>query len=217
VEEYSKLNNQIYSHDDKSLYVNLYFASTVDWKQRGVRVKQETNFPESERTVLTIEKAPPAPWALRLRIPAWTSVENSVAINGKKLETAGTPGTYLTLTRGWKAGDRVELTMPMRVTAEPTSDDTTQQAFLYGPLVLAGQYPKEGVNDHLEHLQGPQITEAAAVEVPALKQDGAEPGAWITPVSGELLTFKVTGQASDVILKPLNQSWQRFAVYWKVS
>ena len=217
VEEFSKLNDQIYSHDDDSLYVNLFFASKVDWKQRGVRVKQETTFPESERTMLTIEKTPSAPWALRLRIPAWTSAENSVTLNGKRLETAGTPGSYLTLTRAWKAGDRVELTMPMRVTAEPTSDDTTQQAFLYGPLVLAGQFPKEGIDDQLQHNQGPQISQAPAVDVPSLKQAGAKPGEWIKPVAGEALAFKATGQASEMVLKPLNQSWQRFAVYWTVS
>jgi hypothetical protein len=217
VEEFSKLNHQIYSHDEDSLYVNLFFASKVDWKQRGVRLRQETTFPESDRTVLTIEKSPSAQWALRLRIPAWTSADNSISINGKLLETAGTPGSYLTLKRTWKAEDRVELTMPMRVTAEPMSDDTTQQAFLYGPLVLAGQFPKEGINDHLEHLQGPEIGQAAAVDVPTLKQGGADPGEWIKPVAGEPLTFKATGQATDVVLKPLSQSWQRFATYWTVS
>ncbi len=144
VEEFSKLNDQIYSHDDDSLYVNLYFASKVDWKQRGVRVKQETTFPESERTMLTIEKTPSAPWALRLRIPAWTSAENSVTINGKRLETAGTPGSYLTLTRAWKAGDRVELTMPMRVTAEPLLTTLRSRHFYTGRWCWPGNSLKRG-------------------------------------------------------------------------
>lgn len=217
VEEFSKLNNQIYSHDDNSLYVNLFFASKVDWKKRGVRVKQETTFPESERTLLTIEETPSTPWGLKLRIPAWTSAENTISINGKRLEASGTPGTYLALQRVWRAGDRVELTLPMHVTAEPTPDDATQQAFLYGPLVLAGQFPKEGINDHLEHNQGPQINEAPVADVPSLKRAGAEPADWIKPVSGQRLTFEAKGQANDVVLKPLNQSWQRFAVYWTVS
>jgi hypothetical protein len=125
----------------------------VNWKERGVRLKQATNFPESERAELAIEKTPAKAWTLRLRIPAWTTAENSVAINGKRLEASGTPGSYLTLTRVWKAGDRVELTMPMRLTAEPLADDRTQQAFLYGPLVLAGQFPKTGLAEDLEHIR----------------------------------------------------------------
>jgi DUF1680 family protein len=197
--------------------VNLYFASTVTWKERGIRLKQAANFPESDRTQLTIEKTPAKAWTLRLRIPAWTTDENSVAINGKRLETAGTPGSYLALTRMWRAGDRVELTMPMRLTAEPLADDRTQQAFLYGPLVLAGQFPKAGLAVELEHHMGPEVNEAPAVDVPSLKAAGSDPATWIKPVPGEALTFRTTGQERDVTLKPLNQSWQRFAVYWTVT
>lgn len=104
--------------------------------------------------------------------------------------------------------------MPMRLTAEPLADDRTQQAFLYGPLVLAGQFPKTGLTDDLEHHQGPEIQEAPGVEVPALKAAGADPAAWIKPVPSEALTFRTVGEG--ISLRPLNQSWQRFAVYWTV-
>jgi DUF1680 family protein len=221
LEEFSKLNNTIYAHggahDPDSLYVNLYFASTVDWKERGVRVRQATNFPASDRTELNIEQSDAKPWTLHLRIPAWTTPENAVAINGKRLEVSGTPGTYLTHTRTWKAGDRIELTLPMQLTAEPLADDARQQAFLYGPLVLAGQFPKAGVEEKLEHNQGPEIYEAPALQVPALQPTSADLVGWIKPVPNEPLTFRTTGQPHDVTLKPLNQSWQRFAVYWTVS
>ena len=221
LEEFSKLNDTIYArggaHDRDSLYVNLYFASTLDWKERGIRVRQSTNFPESDRTELTIEKSPAKPWTIRLRIPAWATSENSVAINGQRLEVAGTPGSYLTLTRAWKAGDRVEMTMPMRLSAAPLADDPTQQAFLYGPLVLAGQFPKAVLAEDLQHDQGPEILKAPAVNVPTLKAASADLATWIKPIPGETLAFRTTGQANDVTLKPLNQSWQRFAVYWTVS
>ena len=101
--------------------------------------------------------------------------------------------------------------------AEPLADDRTQQAFLYGPLVLAGQFPSAGLAENLEHRQGPEIKEALTVDVPSLKAAGSEPSLWIKPVPGESLTFRTTGQTNDVTLKPFNQSWQRFAVYWTVS
>ncbi len=217
VEEYSKVNNTIYFHDDDSLYVNLYFASTVNWQERGIRLKQSTSFPESEQTELRIEQAPGTEWTLRIRIPAWTTAANVVAVNGKKMEVSGTPGSYLAITRAWKAGDGVELTFPMRLTAEPLSDDTTQKAFLYGPLVLAGQFPTNGLEEKLEHNQGPEIHNAPPIEVPALKSKGADPGSWIRRVPGQTLAFRTSGQDHDIDLKPLNQSWQRFAVYWTVS
>ncbi len=197
--------------------MNLFFASRVHWRERGVRVRQRTSFPESEQTELIVEESPAEPWTMRLRIPAWTTAANAARLNSKPLDVAGTPGSYLTLTRRWKQGDRVELTMPMRLTAEPLRDDPTRQAFLYGPLVLAGQFPKVALPEHLEHLQGPEMAAAPPVEVPALKARGAEAADWIKPVAGEPLTFRTSGQQRDVTLKPLNQSWQRFAVYWDVT
>ncbi len=216
VEEYAKLNDTIYFHDDEALYVNLYFASRVHWKERGVRVRQTTRFPETDRTVLTVEETPATAWTMRLRIPGWTTQANRISLNGKPLEVAGTPGSYLTLTRAWKAGDKVELTMPMHLTAEPLREDPTRQAFLYGPIVLAGQFPKAGLEEYLDHNQGPELAEAPQVEVPQLTAKGAQLNDWIKPLAGETLTFQTTGQAQNVTLKPLNQSWQRFAVYWKM-
>jgi hypothetical protein len=217
VEEYSKLNNTIYFHDDDSLYVNLYFASTVDWKDRGIRLRQTTSFPESDITEFTIEKTQDTPWSLQLRIPSWTTIANSVVLNGRRLDVSGTPGSYLTIARIWKAGDRIQLTLPMRLTAEPLADDRSQQALLYGPLVLAGQFPKAGLEEALEHNQGPEIQDAPPLEVPALQAGGADPSSWIHPVPGQALAFRAIGRGREIDLKPLNQSWQRFAVYWTVS
>jgi hypothetical protein len=105
----------------------------------------------------------------------------------------------------------------MRLTAERLPDDPTQQAFLYGPLVLAGQFPIGTLDFDLLHNQGPEITEAPAVDVPELASGGMPPDHWIKPVPGEPLTFRTAGQSQDVTLKPINLSWQRFAVYWTVS
>jgi DUF1680 family protein len=217
VEEYSKVNNTIYFHDDDSLYVNLYFASTVDWEDRGIRLKQNTSFPETDRTELKIERTPGTEWTLRVRIPAWTTAANFVMVNGKRLEVSGTPGSHMAITRVWKSGDRVELTFPMHLTTESLADDRSQQALLYGPLVLAGQFPKSGLEDSLEHNQGPEVHDAPLIDVPALQASGADPSSWVGRVPGEALTFRAIGQHREIDLKPLNQSWQRFAVYWTVS
>lgn len=217
LEDFAKLNDSIYYHDDHSLFVNLYVNSVVHWTAHGIRMRQTTKFPESDRTLLTVESSPATPWTLRLRIPAWTTSDCAVTINGKPLQVSGSPGSYLTVKRLWRAGDRVELSMPMRITSECLPDDPTQQAFLYGPLVLAGQFAKENIDEALEHNQGPEIQEAPEVKVPAIKKNGSDPSEWIHPIRNQPLTFRTTGQIEDVTLKPLNQSWERFTVYWSVS
>jgi DUF1680 family protein len=217
VEEYAKLNDTIYWHDEESLYVNLFVASRLDWAEKGIRVKQQTTFPTEARTLLMIEATPAKRWTMHLRVPAWTDNSSEVRINGRALDVSGTPGSYLTITRAWRAGDHVELLMPMRLTVEPLPDEPTLQAFLYGPLVLAGQFAKGDLSDDLMHNQGPELQEAAKVDVPALSAKGQQPEEWIKPVPGHELEFKTTGQAQNVTLKPLYQSWERFAVYWMVT
>jgi uncharacterized protein len=140
-----------------------------------------------------------------------------VRINGHPLEGAASPGSYLSIRRFWKPGDRVELTTPMDLTSERIHDDLTLQAFLYGPVVLAGQLPMGKMTEALMHKnQGPEIQDAP-LDVPGLIARGTHPSHWIEPVPGQPLTFRTTGQARDVTLKPLNQSWERFAVYWTLS
>jgi DUF1680 family protein len=217
LEDYAKLNDTIYYHSDDALYVNLFVASQLNWKARGIRLQQKTSFPESDRTTLLLQASPAKEWTMHLRIPVWTTPAGTVSINGRPLGVSGTPGTYLTITRAWKAGDRIELITPMRLTTEPLRDSPEQVAFLYGPLVLAGQFPRGQIDFDLQHNQGPEIQELPLMKIPALVAHDLEPGGWIKPVAGQPLTFRTTGQAQDVTLKPINQSWERFAVYFTVA
>ena len=217
VEEFSKLNDTIYFHDDEGVYVNLFVSSRLDWKERGIRLQQATRFPESDRTLLTVEAAPSSAWTIHLRVPRWTTSECAVVINGKLSPVAGSPGSYLALRRKWKAGDRIEFIVPMRITAEPLRDDPMQQAFLYGPVVLAGHFPRGEIPFDFEHTQAPELAEVPPIDIPNLKSQGAKLEDWIQPVPGKPLQFRTTGQQQDVVLMPLNQSWERFAVYWTIA
>ncbi|MEI9974736.1 MAG: hypothetical protein WDO73_23410 [Ignavibacteriota bacterium] len=53
------------------------------------------------------------------------------------------------MTRPWKAGDKVELTVPMSLTVEAMPDDPKTQAFLYGPIVLAGDLGSDGLTEQM--------------------------------------------------------------------
>jgi DUF1680 family protein len=139
-------------------------------------------------------------------------------VNGRVLDLAPQPGTYVNLTRVWATGDRVELEMPMRLTREVLGDDPSMQAFLYGPVVLAGQFPKGELSSDLLHKnEEPKVKEVPLV-VPALAEKGDKLEQWIVPVEGQPMTFRVQGVGGEqVTLKPLNGSWQRFAVYFQVA
>ena len=74
VEEYAKLTDSIYWRDDEGVYVNLFIASELDWPEKGFTLRQETKYPESEHTALTVVKAGRRPLTIRLRIPGWLRI-----------------------------------------------------------------------------------------------------------------------------------------------
>jgi DUF1680 family protein len=234
LEEYAKLNDSVYWRDHDGLYVNLFIPSELDWAEKGFALRQETGYPGSQNTTLTVIAARPDPLAMRLRIPGWLRSAPRVTINGKTLDASAAPGGYLTLNRVWKAGDRVEMDLPMHLRVEAMPDDSRLQAILYGPLVLAGDLGSDGLTE--SHIVGPNLRVGAPnveqngsplaavnrtppvpdLEIPTFRSAGADPSSWIKPTDKPRV-FRTTGQKKDVTLLPLNSLFdRRYSVYWEV-
>ena len=215
-EEFSKLSDSIYFRDERGISVNLFIASELDDQERSIGLRQETRFPDEPRTTLTIAKAPPSAWTLRLRIPSWTSGA-ALKVNGRALETTPGAGSYANITRTWKKGDRIDLEVPMSLVAEPFADEPQTQAFLYGPIVLAGDLGAQGLTDELvNNQQGPEVNRSP-MSVPDLRASGKKLEDWIKPDGSAPLTFRAAASSGSVTMKPLNQLWGRFAAYWNVT
>ena len=211
-EEFAKLNDSIYYRDGQGVAVNLFIASELKDGDRGIGLRQDTRFPDEPRSSISITQAPASAWTLRLRIPSWTS-SASVKVNGRALEAAASPGSYLQITRVWKKGDRVELELPMSLSSEPLPDQADVRAILCGPMVLAGDLGREGLTDGLiVDKQGPEVGKAP-MNVPDLHAEGRRLDDWIKPDSAPL-TFRANGR---VTLKPLNRLWGRYVTYWNVT
>jgi DUF1680 family protein len=217
VEEYAKLTDSIYFHDDEGVFVNQFIASELNWADRGFRLRQETSFPEQPRTALVVNAERPVQLSLRLRMPEWLAGRGVVAVNGKPLETSANPGSYLTLTRTWTTGDRIEIALPMDLHVVAMPDDPALQAVLYGPLVLAGDLGSQGLTkDMIIGPQGPE-TKSLPLDIPGFHPAGKDLNQWIRPQAAPL-EFRTTGQPRDIALTPLNRFFdKRYSVYWKVS
>ena len=235
VEEYSKLNDSIYWRDHEGIYVNLFIPSELDWPEKGLKLLQETGFPASQSTALTVTAAGTGEMAIRVRVPGWLQKAPSVRLNGKRLDSSAAPGSYLSLQRSWRAGDRLEMELPMHLHAQAMPDDPATQAFLFGPLVLAGDLGGDGLTE--AHIIGPNLRVGAPnteqfgsplgptnttppvpeIQIPSFRASGADPSSWIKPADAPL-EFRTTGQKRDVRLVPLNSLFdRRYSVYWQVS
>ncbi len=215
-ESFSKLADSVYFHDERGLFVNLFVASELDWRDQGIRVRQETAFPERGETRLRIRVENPVQLALRIREPYWTQGKMTLAVNGKPV-TAGAASGYRIIDRVWKSGDEVHVTLPMSLHAHPMPDDDGLQAFLYGPLVLAGELGREGLTEAMMMGGDDPPEPTGPVPAPEFAAGSADPATWIERVKQEPLTFQTTGQSRNVRMKPLNRVIdQRYAVYWRV-
>ncbi len=212
-EEYAKLADTIYFHGDDSLYVNLYIDSQLDWPEKGLKIKQQTRFPEEQGTTLTIAADYPVTLAINLRIPYWSQA-GSVKINGSPVPAFSSPSSYLSLNRVWKGGDKVELSLPMALHIDPMPDNESLQAVMYGPLVLAGRF--DDVSKEMS-FSGMGPKSGMQTKVPDIVAD-ARPASWIESDPKESLTFRAVGQSQPLTLVPLNRIMhQRYAVYWNVN
>jgi uncharacterized protein len=217
VEEFSKLNDSIYFHDGDGLYVNLFIPSQLDWAEKGVKIRQETRFPDEPSTTIVVNAREPSRMAMHLRVPQWLTSGGSVKVNGKTMDAFPSPGSYLTISRVWSDGDRVEMQLPMQLHTEAMPDDPSMQAILYGPLVLAGNLGAQGLTQQMiVGPMGPELNEHP-MDVPGLRQGAKTLDAWIKPADGKPLTFRTTGHRQDVTLTPFNRIFgQRYSVYWNL-
>ena len=217
-EEYSKLNDSIYFHDNEGVYVNLFIASDLNWPERKFSLRQQTSFPNQAGTMLTVDTPEPVRLTLRIRVPAWTAGSASVKINGKLSEATAAPGSYLAINRTWNRGDQVEVSLPMALHTESMADDHSLRALLYGPLVLAGDLGKEGLKQDLQiGPEGPELKKAPPAQIPEFVGAQKPLHEWIKP-GDQPMTFQTVGQKQNVSLKPFYQlNRDRYSLYWKVT
>lgn len=210
VEEHAKLGDSIYFHDDAGVFVNLFIPSQLDWPEKGLKLVQETHFPDEAATRLTVKAAVPTKLTLRVRIPHWIAPGGQARINGRVLEAFADGGSYLALTRTWRDGDRLEVSLPMELRSEPLPDDPRMTAILYGPIVLAG------------HTGTDAAPEATNETEPVLKQDPTkfadlpcDPqslASSLKPIPGQPISY----QAGNFTLSPLYRIYnQQYGVYWR--
>ena len=221
MENHGKYNDTIYFHDDSSLYVNLFIPSELTWREKGIKVRQLTKYPEQNSTSLAISADTPVRLAIKVRYPSWASSGMTVLVNGQRQAIAGKPGSYVSIDRQWRSGDTVQMQLPMSLHMEALPDDPHIQALMYGPIVLAGDLGTEGLSGLKRYgPSAPPLGRVSSIEVPTFVADSAaDVLARVKPVTGKPLTFQTTGlgKPNDVTLIPLYQTFEpRYTVYWTI-
>ena len=216
-ESHAKYAEAIYYHNDENLFVNLFIPSVVEWKEKGITLRQETDFPREEKVSLSLQTKQPVKATLQLRYPAWSG-KPEVRVNGRRVAIRQEAGLYIVLSRTWREGDRVEVTYPMSLRLEATPDNPQRAAVLYGPVVLAGERGTEGMQSPAP-FSNPQLYNdyyTYDYHIPAglrttLQVDGLRPDRTIRREGREL---RFTTPQGDVLRPLYDLHRQRYVVYW---
>ena len=137
MENHGKYGQFIYTHVGDALFVNLFVSSELNWKEKGLTLKQETAFPYAETSKITITKGK-GKFALQVRYPGWVSPgQFSVKVNGQPVSIITGPSSYVTIDRQWKKGDVVEVSFPMHNSVKYLPNLTQYVALMHGPIMLA--------------------------------------------------------------------------------
>jgi hypothetical protein len=126
-----------YFRDSDGVFVNLYLPSTLKWTSKDgaqLSLTQSGDYPIDGRVSMRLRTSRPSPFAIRLRIPAWS--RHSVHVNGGPV-TASVDKGFVTIRRVWKDGDRIDLDLVLPLRLEPIDASHPETvALVRGPLVL---------------------------------------------------------------------------------
>ena len=142
----------MYSKGADGIYVNLFAGSTVhvpDVTGTNVELVQKTDYPWKGTVAIVVNPAASKRFAIHIRMPnrdVSSLYTSSPSANGiRSLTVNGTHVTpeiangYATIVRTWKAGDRIDVELPLTPQRLYASDkieaDKGRVALRYGPLV----------------------------------------------------------------------------------
>jgi uncharacterized protein len=217
IENTARYNEAIYFQQDRNLWVNLYIPSELDWKQTGMKLKQEGDITHGEPVKFTVVQAGNQSATMKFRIPGWVSKSATLAVNGKVEENAAKADTYVALERNWKAGDVITLTLPASLRIEQAKDDASIVSIFYGPVLLAGELGRDNMPKDVGEKDA--NLKASPVPVPEIANTSRNPADWLQSLPSDKTAFKMqnAGPADGIIFRPLFElHHQRYSVYWRL-
>lgn len=207
-----------YYEAGNDLYMNLYMPGEYTWEEQGLSFQVETDYPYSETVKITVVSGT-AEAGLHLRAPSWLKQDMKAVVGNESYTSKG--GEYLALNREWKAGDVIEITVPMEVRTY-FSREEGQIAYQYGPVVLASDRGSvEGAAGVNEYISNETKIDSVTAAVPYIITRGQAPETLVAPVDRAKLLFQIdkiySSDGKDIILKPFYEIHHSFHnVYWNL-
>lgn len=229
----------IYYESPDAIWVTQFAPSTAKLTLGNVQIAQETSFPDGDSARLMLTMPAPKTFTLSVRRPWWAGDAFVVKVNGEVIpqpsfaslrdpaaggrgnapgnEAVAMSSVFVDINRTWKSGDVVELTLPKTIRLEPTPDNRSVAAIMWGPLALAG--------DLAPRREG-RATRDPEPPVPVLVAAERPVTDWVVPAGTRTGDFRAQqvaripaqeGKPGDVSLAPFYRTHGRtYSLYFDV-
>ena len=226
MENHGKYGQFVWTHDkgvkaeDDALYVNLFVASELNWKDRKMVIRQQTAFPYAESSVVEVAKGK-GTFILKVRKPSWCEnfTVKGVGFDADSYEENG----FVCMKRKWKKGDQVKISMPMHAYIKPMINVPQYVAIMYGPILLGMKTGTEDMRGLIaddsrfgQYAGGKKLAlDEAPILLPKHLDDIAKN---LKPVPGKPLHFKLATHMENTIDGELQPFFEihdsRYMMYW---
>lgn len=226
MENHGKYGQFVWTHDkgvkaeDDALYVNLFVASELNWKDRKMVIRQQTAFPYAESSVVEVAKGK-GTFILKVRKPSWCEnfTVKGVGFDADSYEENG----FVCMKRKWKKGDQVKISMPMHAYIKPMINVPQYVAIMYGPILLGMKTGTEDMRGLIaddsrfgQYAGGKKLAlDEAPILLPKHLDDIAKN---LKPVPAKPLHFKLATHMENTIDGELQPFFEihdsRYMMYW---
>ena len=226
MEDHGKYGQFVWTHDkgvkaeNDALYVNLFVASELNWKDRKMVIRQQTAFPYAETSVVEVAKGK-GTFILKVRKPSWCDdfTVKGVGFDADSYEENG----FVCIKRKWKKGDQVKISMPMHAYIKPMVNVPQYVAIMYGPIMLGMKTGNEDMRSLIaddsrfgQYAGGKKLAlDKAPILLPKHLDDIAKD---LKPIPGQPLHFKLATHMENAIEGELQPFFEihdsRYMMYW---
>ncbi|MCQ2061704.1 MAG: glycoside hydrolase family 127 protein [Fibrobacter sp.] len=225
MENPAKYSQFIYTKAKDTLFVNLFAASNLSWKEKSLSIKQETEFPKGESSKFTVTGS--GSFDFLIRHPYWVKEDAfKVIVNGDTVVSKSKPSSYVSAGKSWKSGDVIEVLYPMYTHVEDLPGVSDYVALLHGPIVLSAKTGTANLNGLVaddgrwSHIASGALE--ALDQAPMLASKKEDIPSKLEPVKGEPLHFKApylfaAQKDASLLLQPFYEVHDaRYMMYWMV-
>ncbi len=226
MESFTKLTDSIYYKKDSTIVVNQYISSVLTDKDNNIKLTQSSSLPDGETSILTVEPltGDTQSASVALRVPEWCAAAPTIKINGEDYEYTQSAG-YVTITRDWKAGDKIEITLPMEMRAYGLADNDTVTAFKYGPTLLSVGLGKENMTEKSHGIAVRKPASKVNVnEYVIIDSDYGTREDWLNNLGENMekaegkLEFTMKNTDQQLVFTPHYKRYdERYGIYWYIS